>query len=288
MRDQPPGFYPDPLAPGRERWWDGERWGEHARKSPEPPAHAAGRTAVPPEPPSPPPGPHMTLHLPHERPTVSPLSPDDLGLPPSVAAPPPSGAPVIPVPPPYFAAHTVESPDPAHTVTSHATAVAWRPAGFWRRLGGFIVDSAAVVALAHLLVLATNSLLPFPLEDANYFRYAWLDDTGWHIPALSGLEPVLWLFYRGLLEPTRLRTLGQRLFGMRTLAADTLAQAGLRQTLHRHLFYSALALAAIYSYSASLVVLVFAAAEHLMMLPRGGARQTGHDRLAGTVVEVAR
>jgi hypothetical protein len=278
MRAQPPGFYPDPLAPGRERWWDGERWGEHARKAPE--AQATGRTVVPSAPPSPPPGPHMKLHRPREHPTVSPLSPGDLGLPPSVAAPPPpSGVPVTRSAPPSSAAHAVASP---------AAAVAWQPAGFWRRLGGFVVDSAVVVALAHLLVLAANSLLPFPLEDANYVRYVWLDDTGWHIPALDGLEPVLWLFYRGLLEPTRLRTLGQRLFGMRTLAADTLAQVGLRQALHRHLLYSAIALAAAYSVTASLVVLAFAAVEHLMMLPRGGARQTGHDRLAGTVVEVVR
>ncbi|MFD5340233.1 DUF2510 domain-containing protein [Streptomyces hawaiiensis] len=46
----PPGWYPDPHAPHRQRWWDGTAWTEH-RRAPEapaapPPGGGTGRTKV--------------------------------------------------------------------------------------------------------------------------------------------------------------------------------------------------------------------------------------------------
>ncbi len=39
----PPGWYPDPGAPGTERWWDGATWSAHTRP-------AAGQAFGPPQP----------------------------------------------------------------------------------------------------------------------------------------------------------------------------------------------------------------------------------------------
>jgi hypothetical protein len=32
----PPGWYPDPVEPGRHRWWDGAQWGQQAPVAPAP------------------------------------------------------------------------------------------------------------------------------------------------------------------------------------------------------------------------------------------------------------
>lgn len=282
MQAQPPGFYPDPLAPGRERWWDGTRWGEHARKARQEapseggaaPTGAYGLPGM-----ALPPGPHGPGALPVRGGAGAIVGPQGRAA--AAVAAPPSALGLPPGP-------SAEGMTPYVDAPLRPGAPAWSPAGFWRRLGCFVLDAAVVLAFAQLLVAATSSLLPSLLEHGNYFRYAWLDDNDWYIPALNGLEPALWLLYRGLLEPTRLRTLGQRVFRLRTLAANTLEQAGVARTLHRHLLYSASMLSVAYFPAGVLVVLPLLIVEHLMMLPSGGARQTGHDRLAGTVVEVVR
>lgn len=298
-----PGFYPDPLEPGRERWWDGERWGDQARNITGPsgrpvgPEEKAAERALPE--PAPPwvaqqdstqpvridPGSFGPGHSPYLDDPVSdaPSLPRD-----TFTSHAPDPAYVTPDLPRATASRPEGAPARLEGPLSHMEAGAWRPAGFWRRLGGNVLDFAVVVALAQLVVLATNDMFPYPLEHANYFRYYWLDDNDWFIPALDGLAPALWLLYRGLLEPTRLRTLGQRVFGMRTLSASTLAPAGVLLTLHRHSLVAAMLLAASYSVVGSLAVGAVLLVEHLMMLPKGGGRQTGHDRLAGTVVEVYR
>src|SRR4051794_35745407 len=33
---QPPGWYPDPWAPGGQRWWDGQRWSDHSAPAAQP------------------------------------------------------------------------------------------------------------------------------------------------------------------------------------------------------------------------------------------------------------
>jgi hypothetical protein len=40
----PPGWYPDPWAPGAMRWWDGTQWSAHS--TPKPPASGPSRGAV--------------------------------------------------------------------------------------------------------------------------------------------------------------------------------------------------------------------------------------------------
>jgi hypothetical protein len=282
MVGRSPGFYPDPLSPAHERWWDGERWGEHARKADVSPAPAAGPTPAP-----------VRAPAPGWDPTFAPAElksplPSQPGVP----------TPMIGVAPPAYTASPAPGlglpPGPGVRETNILQAQtgprpqSWRPAGFWRRLGGYVVDLVVVTGLVQLLLFAINSVLAEPLAVTNHFSYAYLESADWYIPALDGLTPLLWLLYRGLLEPTRARTLGQQLFGMRTLSADTLNQVGFRRSLHRHLLTAALLLATVYSPAAALAALVVIVIEHLLMLPRRGARQTGHDRLAGTVVEVVR
>lgn len=276
MTGRPPGFYPDPLSPAHERWWDGDRWGEHTRR-------ADASPAPEPEPKT----------APIWDPTFD-FTEAKSPLPPQPSMP----APVTGVTPPAYAAYPapglgVSSGPGAHVtdipqVPPGPRARSWRPAGFWRRLGGYVVDFVVVFGLAQLLLFTINSMLSEPLAVTSYFSYTFTDSNDWYIPALEGFIPLLWLLYRGLLEPTRARTLGQQLFGMRTLSADTLDQVGFRRSLHRHLLTATLLLATVYSLAAALAAAVIIAVEHLLMLPRRGARQTGHDRLAGTVVEVYR
>jgi hypothetical protein len=42
----PPGWYPEPSAPGAQRYWDGRRWTEHLAPLPTPPAGSSSRTAI--------------------------------------------------------------------------------------------------------------------------------------------------------------------------------------------------------------------------------------------------
>lgn len=42
----PPGWYPEPDNPGRQRYWDGEEWGERYKAPRERPAGRANRLAV--------------------------------------------------------------------------------------------------------------------------------------------------------------------------------------------------------------------------------------------------
>lgn len=258
MAGRPPGFYPDPLSPAHERWWDGERWGDQARKA----VLSSAPAAL--EPPLLPGAPTPTTGF----------------AAPGYMAPPTPGLGLPPKPGP----HTAGVPQ----APTGPLPQSWRPAGFWRRLGGYVVDFIVVIGLAQLLLFAINSVLAGPLAVTNYFSHTYLESPDWYVPAVSGLEPLLWLLYRGLLEPTRARTLGQQLFGMRTLSADTLDQVGFRGSLHRHLLTASLLLATVYYPTAALAALAVTVVERLLMLSRRGARQTGHDRLAGTVVEVAR
>jgi len=41
----PPGWYPDPDVPGRQRWWDGQGWGQPAPTGQVAPAVASGSVA---------------------------------------------------------------------------------------------------------------------------------------------------------------------------------------------------------------------------------------------------
>jgi Protein of unknown function (DUF2510) len=42
-----PGWYPDPNAPGQQRWWDGQQWTDHTSAAPRAAAGAPARDAGP-------------------------------------------------------------------------------------------------------------------------------------------------------------------------------------------------------------------------------------------------
>jgi uncharacterized RDD family membrane protein YckC len=110
-------------------------------------------------------------------------------------------------------------------------------AGFWRRLGAFMIDMVllllAVLILGVLALLANNLVPPHPEAPADYIL------GGLTIAFIIGCALIslsAFLLYFPLLEGRFGQTLGKRLLGMRVLKENGLP-VGFREAFLRRLSY---------------------------------------------------
>jgi uncharacterized RDD family membrane protein YckC len=162
---------------------------------------------------------------------------------------PPPGYPPAGYPPSGYGGYHPGYPPPGYSyiAPNHATRLGYRPAGFWQRLGAYLLDGLVLLGVMLPLIVLFVIIGAANYEDevdicrdADGFRYRCTvptDRTVGIIFLLIGIGFVasllVGIFYWGHYEGRRGQTIGKRTVGIRTIDQYTGAPIGFGRAVGR-------------------------------------------------------